>query len=67
MDQELLDQIKALKTAIRSGHQSVQYSGRTITYRSLEDMRSALKEMEREAGTATSGRKRTTPSYFKGY
>lgn len=63
----LLDDIAKLKAAIRSGHQRVQYGDRTIDYRSVEDMRSILKEMEREAGTATSGRKRTTPSYFKGY
>lgn len=63
----ILDEIKVLKAAIRAGAQRVQYKDRTVDYRSLEEMRSILKEMELEAGIGKSGRKRTTPSYFKGY
>lgn len=63
----LLEQIQILKAAIRSGARVVQYGDRRQEYRDLSEMRSILKEMELEAGVATSGRKRTTPSFFKGY
>ena len=63
----LLEQIQILKAAIRSGAHVVQYGDRRQEYRDLKEMRSILKEMELEAGLSTSGRKRTTPSFFKGY
>lgn len=43
--------IDALKAAIASGAMSVSYSGppaRTITYRSLDEMRGILVQLERE-------------------
>lgn len=60
------EDIRVLKAAIRSGQQSVQYKDRNVTYRSLEEMRSILKEMELEAGVSKSGRKRSTPYYDRG-
>jgi hypothetical protein len=62
----LLEEIQTLKAAIRSGAQRVQYRDRTVEYRSLEEMRSILAEMEEEAGLRKGGRKRQNPSYDRG-
>lgn len=53
--------VTALKAAIASGVQSVNYSGppaRSITYASLAEMRSLLAEMIAEVGDAAGTRTR---------
>ena len=66
MPSVLLQEIQTLKRAIRSGAQSVQYRDRTVQYRSLDEMRSILAEMEQEAGLRPSGRKRSNPYFDRG-
>jgi hypothetical protein len=66
MSDTTLDDIAALRRALRSGHSRVQYKDRTVEYRSLEEIRSILQEMEVEAGLRSPGRRRTTPTYDSG-
>lgn len=62
----LANDITKLKQAIRSGATKVTYKDRSVEYRSLSEMRSVLADMEVEAGTRTSGRRRTNPTYDNG-
>lgn len=49
----LADRIEALEEAIQSGHLSVRYEDKQVTYRSLEEMRSILEEMKgQQEGTS---------------
>ena len=43
-----IEQYRALKAAIVSGVQSVTYGDKTVNYRSLADMKEALRMMEAE-------------------
>ncbi len=52
-------EIDELKRAMATGALSATFADRTVTYRSLEEMRSQLAEMEREVN-ASSG---TTTNY----
>lgn len=61
----IADDIAALEAAIRTGARSVQYDGQSVTYRSLDDMRSTLASMKREAGTLT-GSGVVYPEFVKG-
>lgn len=61
-------QIDALKAAIASGTMRVTYDGKSIEYRSLDEMVQALGMMEREVNSAA-GRARQThfnPVYSRG-
>jgi len=51
----LADDIAALTAAIRQGIQTVEYDGRRVTYRSLDEMRSILSDMERDQSAAQGG------------
>ncbi|MBB3103791.1 phage head-tail joining protein [Azomonas macrocytogenes] len=64
-------QYQALKDAIYGGELTVRYNDRTITYRSIAEMKQILKMMEEDMaaanGTAdTTGGRRYT-SFSKGY
>ena len=63
---DVSNKIAKIKEAIALGATSITYKNRTITYRSLDEMRSILSELEQEAGTKKSGRRRTTISYDNG-
>ncbi len=43
-------QLDALRRAYRSGAHSVSYDGKSITYRSLDEMRAAIASIEAELG-----------------
>lgn len=61
-------QIDALKSAIASGTQRVTYDGKTVEYRSLAEMVTALGMMEREVNAAA-GRERQAffqPAFDRG-
>jgi hypothetical protein len=58
-------QIDALKAAIALGVTQVSYQGRTTTYRSLDEMKSALRMMEAEVNTGGSAPRRTTFATFR--
>jgi hypothetical protein len=62
--------VDELKAAIRTGVQTVHYSGppaRTVTYQSLAEMRSLLAEMVAQVGNAAGTRKsRRLAAYRKG-
>lgn len=54
------DDVDALKSAIATGARDVQYSDNSrVTYRSLDEMRSILGDMESEVAGATVKRART--------
>ena len=48
------DQVRALREALTSGVLTVSYDGKSVTYRSVEEIKTALAEIEsaraREAG-----------------
>lgn len=45
---EIRDGIAALNAAIASGELKVSYAGRTVEYRSIDDLIKAKRELERE-------------------
>jgi hypothetical protein len=45
-----LAQLDALKSAYRSGQLTVQYEGKSVTMRSMEEMRAAIASLEAELG-----------------
>lgn len=61
-----LKDLDELKAAIAEGALSVQYQDRRVQYRSLEEMRSIRREMERELGLATGTGRRVRMSSRKG-
>jgi hypothetical protein len=58
-------QIDALKAAIALGVTQVSYQGRTTTYRSLDEMKSALRMMESEVNAGGSTPRTTTYATFR--
>lgn len=53
------EQIAALESAIASGILTVRYADRTVTYQSLKEMRSTLRQMRGEMVAQAPGRPRT--------
>ncbi len=53
------EQIAALESAIASGILTVRYADRTVTYQSLKEMRSTLRQMRGEMAGRAPGRPRT--------
>ena len=47
--------LDALLAAYRAGHQSVQYESKSVTFRSMDDMRAAIASLEAALGI-TQGR-----------
>jgi hypothetical protein len=58
-------QIDALKQAIALGVTQVSYQGRTTTYRSLDEMKAALRMLEAEVNTGGATPRRTTYATFR--
>ena len=59
-------QVDALREAIAEGVTTLSSDGRTVTYRSLAEMRSLLQEMEASlAGSAVAGRSRRVYARFQ--
>ena len=59
-------QADALRDAIAEGVTTLSSDGRTVTYRSLADMRSLLQEMEASlAGSAVAGNSRRVYARFQ--
>lgn len=46
----MLGELESLKSAMRSGALSVSYEGKSVTYRSLAELQSAIAGLERELG-----------------
>ena len=64
-----LEEYTQLKAALASGATSVSHNGRTVTYRSLEEIRGILATMAKELGLApvrTQRRDITYASYRRG-
>lgn len=57
----------ALKNAIVNGVQSVTYGDKTVNYRSIADMKEALKMMEAELFPERIPRRRRLASIDRGY
>jgi hypothetical protein len=53
-----VEELEELERAIRLGALSVRYGDRTLTYRSLAEMRSIRDELKAELGTADPDRRR---------
>jgi hypothetical protein len=61
------DQITAIKNAIALGALEVRYAdGRTVKYRSLDEMRSILAEMENALGVRPRRNNFTVATYRRG-
>ncbi len=57
-------QLDALDTALAQGALSVEYGGKRVTYRSLEEMLALREQMQRElAPTATAAQRRTVVTF----
>lgn len=56
--------IAALETALASGSLSVSYAGRSVSYRSVAELRDALTYMRERLATLT-GAKQARVSYIK--
>lgn len=48
----LQQQLDDLRTAYFSGAQTVSYDGKSTTFRSAAEMRAAMRELERQLGSA---------------
>jgi len=57
--------IAKMKKAIATGAQSVSYKDRTVTYRSLSEMKQVLNDMIREV-RGTSRKRRVNPQFDSG-
>ena len=57
--------ITKLKKAIATGAQSVNYKDRSVTYRSLSEMKQTLNDMIKEV-RGTSRKRRVNPQYDSG-
>ena len=55
-----------LKAAVASGVQTVRYQDRTVTYHSLEQMRSLLGDMERSLSQNARNNQRIVVTTYKG-
>jgi len=51
----------ALASAIASGATSVSYEGKSVTYRSLDEMRRTLAMIEQELSSGKKNRRRISP------
>jgi hypothetical protein len=61
-------QLAALQSALASGATSVAFEGRTVTYRSVADLKSAIAEVEAAlARTAGTRKRRVLFASSKGY
>lgn len=61
------EQYEALKAAIVSGTQSVTYGDKTVSYRSLAEMKEALRMIEAELFPERVPRRRRLASISRGY
>lgn len=62
-----IDQYEALKKAIVNGVQSVSYGDKTVSYRSIADMKEALRIMEGELFPESVSRRRRLASIDRGF
>ncbi len=62
-----IEQYQALKSAIASGSYSVSYGDKTVTYRSLAEMKSILGMMEDELFPERRPRRRRLACVDRGY
>ena len=62
-----LEQYHALKSAIAGGSHSVSYGDKTVTYRSLAEMKAILGMMEDELFPERRPRRRRLVSFDRGY
>jgi hypothetical protein len=62
-----VEQYETLKRAIVNGVQSVSYGDKTVNYRSIADMKEALRIMEGELFPETVPRRRRLVSIDRGY
>lgn len=62
-----IEQYEALKRAIVNGVQSVSYGDKTVNYRSIVDMKEALRLMEQELFPERVGRRRRLACVDRGY
>lgn len=60
------EQLTALEQAIAAGALTVRHSDRTITYRSLDEMRSILADMKQSLGASGANTRRIYYSHGKG-
>ncbi|MDR3133009.1 MAG: hypothetical protein LBU42_03175 [Prevotellaceae bacterium] len=63
----IIEQYEALKKAIVNGVQSVSYGDKTVSYRSIADMKEALRIMEGELFPESVPRRRRLASVDRGY
>jgi hypothetical protein len=62
-----IEQYEALKKAIVNGVQSVTYGDKTVNYRSIADMKEALRMMKADLFPETVPRRRRLASIDRGY
>ncbi|MDR0542461.1 MAG: hypothetical protein LBH19_09680 [Dysgonamonadaceae bacterium] len=62
-----IEQYEALKKAIASGSHSVSYGDKSVTYRSLEEMKSILSMIQDELFPERRPRRRRFASIDRGY
>ena len=62
-----VEQYETLKRAIVNGVQSVSYGDKTVNYRSIADMKEALRIMEGELFPETVPRRRRLVTIDRGY
>lgn len=70
-EDDIREELRAIRQSISRGVLSMSYDGRTVTYRSLQEMREIATSLEQELGNTaedTQGRVfRTLSNYCKGY
>jgi hypothetical protein len=57
--------VDALKAAIATGARSVRYGDKTVEYRSLDEMRQVLRDMQDEVSPATAGARCSYATFSK--
>jgi hypothetical protein len=62
-----VEQYEKLKSAIVAGVHSVSYGDKTVTYRSLNEMKEALRMMEEELFPERVSRRRGVVCFDRGY
>jgi hypothetical protein len=62
-----VEQYEKLKNAIVAGVYSVGYGDKTVTYRSINEMKAALRIMEEEIFPERIARRRGTVCFDRGY